>query len=458
VKFQLGDTIVAPVTPPVVSAIAVIRISGAQALSLTVPFLFRKNSKSIGSFSLTPNSVHFAVFKNGEEIIDEVLVSYFRSPFSYTGEDVVEVSLHGSPYIRQRVMQVLLEAGARHAEPGEFTLRAFLNGKMDLSQAEAVADLIESNSGAAHAAAMSQMRGGYSQQIRELRQQLVGFASLIELELDFSEEDVEFADRGQLKKLLEGIQFTLGGLLKSFEIGNVLKHGVPVAIAGKPNAGKSTLLNTLMNEEKAIVSEIPGTTRDAIEDTLSVNGVLFRLIDTAGLRKTEDVIENMGVKKAMDIIGRATLVLYLFDASTVTAAELEKEIAVLKQGTQAQFILVGNKSDITPRTALSSQDIIYISARNKSNISALQEALVHAATHGMRPDQDVIVTNARHAASLKKALFSVEKVSVALEAGLPGDLLALDIREALDELGGITGEVSNEDLLENIFRNFCIGK
>ncbi len=408
--------------------------------------------------------MHFGVVSHLDIVIDEVVVSLYRAPHSYTGEESVEISCHGSKFILQQVLSLFLKNGCRMAEPGEFTMRAFFNGKLDLSQAEAVADLVASNSAVSHQVAMQQMRGGFSSKIQILRDHLLNFASLVELELDFSEEDVEFADRNDLKKLIFQITSIIQKLLESFEVGNVIKNGIPVAIVGKPNAGKSTLLNLLVDEEKAIVSEIPGTTRDLIEDEMVIDGVLFRFIDTAGIRTTTDIVEQIGVNKAFDAIKKSAIIIYLFDSHELSSGDLKNEIDLMKQHIKgAQLVVVANKIDVEGEEALKKEysgfsDLIYISAKEGRNINELKKKLLHLFDNKAVGSTETIVTNARHAESLRKAHDALNKITEGLNNKVPGDLLALDIRYALDELGSITGQVTNDDLLGNIFSKFCIGK
>ncbi len=393
-----------------------------------------------------------------------MLISIFKSPHSYTGEDTIEISCHGSPYIQQRLLQLFIKNGARMAQPGEYTMRAFLNGKLDLTQAEAVADLIASNSAVSHQVAMQQMRGGFSTKIKVLRDNLIDFAALIELELDFSEEDVEFADRSQLKNLVLSIQRILERLIESFEIGNVIKNGIPVAIVGKPNAGKSTLLNALLEEERAIVSEIPGTTRDTIEDELIIDGVMFRFIDTAGIRETVDVIESIGVSKTFEAIKYSAIIIYLFDAHELSRTDLQIELDKLHEHIgQSQLLVLANKIDKEDLNYLKTeyQDIsnmLYVSAREKQGLEALKHKLIALFDSRTVNITETVVTNARHADALRKANSALYKVMEGLNHQIPGDLLAIDIREALDAMGTITGEINSEHLLDSIFTRFCIGK
>ncbi len=463
-KLNTKDTIVALATAHGSAAIAVIRLSGPQAISVVDSFFYNKALKKISLASKKTHSVSFGLIIQDDVILDEVLVTIFKAPHSYTGEESVEVSCHGSLFIQQQLLQLFLSCGIRMAQPGEFTMRAFLNGKMDLSQAEAVADLIASNSSVSHQVAMQQMRGGFSAKIKTLREHLLNFASLIELELDFSEEDVEFANRTDLKNLVITINSVIQKLLHSFEVGNVIKNGIPVAIVGRPNAGKSTLLNVLLDDERAIVSEIPGTTRDTIEDEMIIDGVLFRFIDTAGLRTTTDIIEQIGVNKALEVIKKSAIIIYVFDSHTLSCGDLKLEIELLKEyiGT-SQLVIVANKMDVENYSDLREEfseypDIVYISAKENRNIDLLQKTLLKLFDTRTLDVSDTIVTNARHANSLKNAGHALDNVAKGLDENIASDLLALDIRYALEELGNITGQVTNEDLLENIFTRFCIGK
>lgn len=396
----------------------------------------------------------------------KVLVSVFCAPHSFTGEDIVEISCHGSTYIQQSILQYLIDEGAGLAKPGEFTQRAFLNGKMDLSQAEAVADLIASNSEAVHRMAISQMRGGFSNELTKLRTQLLNFASLIELELDFSEEDVEFADRKKLKELSSHVETVIAKLAKSFKYGNALKNGIPVALVGETNVGKSTLLNVLLNDEKAIVSEVHGTTRDVIEDTVVINGVEFRFIDTAGIRRTTDTVEKLGIERTFKKIEQASIVLWLVDGTQVSERMewLTERITNLAAG---KIILVFNKKDKISEEELDilnqlfeqfDADRVYISAKQKQNIEELQNALLKAAQLPEISQSDVIVSNIRHYEALEKALTAIHRVNEGIDNGLTKDLLALDIRDCMEYLGEITGQISNDEILGNIFSKFCIGK
>jgi tRNA modification GTPase len=414
--------------------------------------------------------LHLGHIMDASKTLDEVLVSIFKGPNSYTGENTIEISCHGSPYIQQQIIQLLLRKGCRMADPGDFTLRAFLNGKLDLSQAEAVADLISSDNEASHQIAMQQMRGGFSNEIAKLREELLNFASLIELELDFAEEDVEFADRTQFHELLNRIEFVLKRLIDSFAVGNVIKNGIPVAIVGEPNVGKSTLLNALLNEERAIVSEIAGTTRDTIEDELVIGGIGFRFIDTAGIRETEDVVESIGIRKTFEKIEQAQVVLYLFDSLKfkVQSSEYCIEIEKIKnQFPLKPLLVVINKLDLLSEneiTAIQQElanlniKLIFLSAKQKIGVDELKKQLLSFVNTGALRNNDTIITNTRHYDSLLKALDEITKVKFGLETNLSSDLMALDIKEALYQFGTITGQVSNDELLGNIFANFCIGK
>ena len=454
--YPVDDTIVALSTPPGTGAIAVIRLSGKEAVSIVSSVFSGKNLGQQPS-----HTVHFGTIRKAGEVVDEVVVALFLTPRSFTKEDVVEVSCHGSPFIVQQLLQLFVQQGARLATPGEFTKRAFLHGRFDLAQAEAVADLIASESQRAYRAAMSQMRGGFSQQIKLLREKLVYFASLIELELDFSEEDVEFADRKQLKKLIENILRIVTELMDSFAAGNVIKNGIPTVIAGKPNTGKSTLLNALLNEEKAIVSEIPGTTRDFIEDEITLDGMMFRFIDTAGIRQTEDQIELLGVQRTHEKIQQASVVLYLVDLAHDSFEAIEKEHQWLLQ-VGKPFILIGNKVDqASPhllRQLKEKEDMVYISAEQKQNLDGLRNRLTDFLREHSLDTEGAVVTNTRHYTSLLHTRQALESILDGLQTGITHDFLAQDIRHALYHLGEITGDITNDDLLDTIFSKFCIGK
>jgi len=456
--MSLQDTIVALATPSGMGALAVIRISGKDAILLASERFRSVRDKELAHQK--SHTIHLGHIMDGDKELDKVLVSVFKAPHSYTGENVVEISCHGSLYIQQKIIELFLRNGCRMATEGEFTLRAFLNAKMDLSQAEAVADLIASDSKAAHEIAMQQMRGGFGHEIEKLRQELLNFASLIELELDFSQEDVEFADRTQFKELLTRIRELLKKLIDSFALGNVIKNGIPVAIIGEPNVGKSTLLNALLNEERAIVSDIPGTTRDTVEDQLNIEGIQFRFIDTAGIRKTQDKIEQIGIEKAHQKIEEAKLIIHLFDATAESASEIEK---IRNQYPNKAFLLVANKIDRLNDAQLEALQKRYddpqlLSAQKGDGIESLKKKLLHLSNAGNLGKNEVIVSNSRHFDALNKALEEIDTVRHGMDDGLSSDLLAINIHQALYHLGEITGAVSTDDLLGNIFSNFCIGK
>lgn len=467
------DTIVALATPSGAGAIAVIRVSGKDAIAVVSPLFKSVRGKDLSGQK--SHTIHLGHIVDGERTMDEVLVSIFKGPNSYTGENVVEISCHGSPYIQQQIIQLLLRNGCRMASAGEFTLRAFLNGKMDLSQAEAVADLIASDNEGSHQIAMQQMRGGFSNEIKELRDELLNFASLIELELDFAEEDVEFADRGKFTTLLSRIKEVLKRLIDSFAVGNVIKNGIPIAIVGEPNVGKSTLLNALLNEERAIVSEIAGTTRDTIEDEISIGGIGFRFIDTAGIRDTHDSVESMGIQRTFQKIEQAQVVVLLLNAAEFKANSSKLKVEIQKitnKYPQKALIIVANKIDtLSPDDAkniaeqlhlISSESgksqTISLSAKKGEGVEELKNRLLDLINIGALRNNETIVTNTRHYDALLKALEEVHKVQQGMEDGIPSDLLAIDIRRALYHFGEITGEITSDDLLGNIFANFCIGK
>ena len=464
----INDTIVALATATGVGAISVIRLSGKEAIELSDKVFKTVSGKPLSE--APSHTVHLGTIKSENQVIDECLATIFKGKKSYTGEPVVEFSCHGSAYITQEVIKLCLANGARLAEAGEFTKRAFLNGKLALNQAEAVADLIASDSKASHQVALQQMRGGFTSEIEDLRQELLNFASLIELELDFSEEDVEFADRSQFEQLLKRIKTTLQTLIQSFSAGNAIKNGIPVAIVGKPNAGKSTLLNTLLNEERAIVSDIAGTTRDTIEETLHIDGVTFRFIDTAGIRDTKDQIEAIGVEKAKEKIKKAQLILYLYNEKENTTDEVIHFVTE-NYHKEAKFILLHNKIEdlqegippfdneilaSIPEEYIFSQ--LRISAKENINIDELKKILSLYVKNLSPSAGNTIITNIRHYEALNNALQALEKVEEGMQIHLSGDLLAIDIRETLYHLGSITGAVSNDELLGNIFSSFCIGK
>lgn len=450
------DTIVALSTPPGIGAIGIIRISGDQAISISDQ-VFSKDLLKAQGYSL-----HYGSILRGEEVLDEVVLSVFRKPRSFTKEDVVEISCHGSTYILQEVIQLLIEKGARPALAGEFTQRAYLNGAMDLAQAEAVADLIASSSAASHKMALRQMRGGISNELQALRVELLNFTSLIELELDFSEEDVQFADRQQLEELIERIQQKLESLISSFRLGNAIKQGVPTVIMGKPNAGKSTLLNTLLNENRAIVSDIPGTTRDVIEDLVIIEGIEFRLMDTAGVRETQDVIEAEGVRRTLSLAEQANLLIYIYDLSTDSLSEAEAYLAGLNLAEGSQIMILANKEDLIatqPDLSTSSYPTLMFSAKEKTQIDQLKQMMLTAVQNfsTVSPDQ-TLISNSRHLHALQQALIAIQDVQAGLLNGLTGDLLSIDIRTVLHHIGEITGEITNDEVLGNIFSKFCIGK
>jgi tRNA modification GTPase len=462
------DSIVALATPSGAGAISIIRVSGPDAIEIGANVF--KSIKNKDLKQQKTHTLHLGHIIDDGKTLDEVLISIFKGPNSYTGENTIEISCHGSTYIQQQIIQLLLRKGCRMADAGEFTLRAFLNGKLDLSQAEAVADLISSDNEASHQIAMQQMRGGFSNEIAKLREELLNFASLIELELDFAEEDVEFADRTQFHELLNRIEFVLKRLIDSFAVGNVIKNGIPVAIVGEPNVGKSTLLNALLNEERAIVSDIAGTTRDTIEDELVIGGIGFRFIDTAGIRETKDVVESIGIQKTFEKIEQAQVVLYLFESLKfkVSGSEYITEIEKVKNKYPLKpLVIVINKSDLISSEETESLLVqletlnlkqILISAKQKTGIDELKNTLLSFVNTGALRNNETIVTNTRHYDSLLKALDEIQKVKFGLESNLSSDLMALDIKEALYHFGLITGQVTNDELLGNIFANFCIGK
>ncbi|WP_432713291.1 tRNA uridine-5-carboxymethylaminomethyl(34) synthesis GTPase MnmE [Pedobacter sp.] len=453
-----NETIIALSTPTGAGAIGVIRLSGKDAITITNSVFKGKDLTQQDSHTL-----HFGLIKDGEQVIDEVVVGLFVAPKSYTKENVVEISCHGSNYIIQQIISLLIRKGASAAKPGEFTLRAFLNGGMDLSQAEAVADLISSDSAAAHQVAMNQLRGGFSTELQVLREQLIHFASMIELELDFAEEDVEFANRDQLQDLINKITIVLNKLIRSFELGNVIKQGINTVIAGRPNAGKSTLLNALLNEERAIVSEIAGTTRDTIEELLNINGINFRLIDTAGIREATDTIEAIGVEKTMQKIDQSAVLVYLFDVAALSLAEIKEDILKLYRPGLA-FLAVANKIDLGAGFDFavlelpSSIRFISISAKENENVEELKTELYELAVGDQLTDNHTMVTNIRHVEALQKTRAALDSVAYGLANPVTSEFLSVDIKQALHYLGEITGQVTTDDLLENIFSKFCIGK
>lgn len=459
-----NDTIIALATPSGVGAISIIRLSGEKAIEIVDSF-FKSVKKGKTLQSQKSHTIHLGHIIHNDIILDEVLVSVFKNPHSYTGENVVEISCHGSVFIQQEIIQLFLQNGCRMADNGEFTMRAFLNGKMDLSQAEAVADVISSNSAASHQMAIQQMRGGITNELKELRAQLLDFAALIELELDFSGEDVEFADRTKFKELVTQITFVLKRLIDSFAFGNAMKNGIPVAIIGEPNVGKSTLLNTLLNEEKAIVSEIAGTTRDAIEDEIIIEGVAFRFIDTAGIRETEDVIESIGIKKAYEKAEKAQLIIFLIDARKEKREKRKEEIISIEERfPNKRLLIIANKIDHLSKDEIATltteiPNALLLSAKQKIGIDTLKNELTSLVNTGSLSNNETIVTNSRHFEALNNALMAITSVQQGIDLEISTDLFSIDIRECLRHLGNITGEYDvDKDILGHIFSNFCIGK
>ncbi len=455
--LQNEDTIIALATPQGIGAIGVIRLSGKEAISLCNEVFYGKDLLKQPS-----HTIHFGTIRDEDKVLDEVLVSLFIAPSSFTKENVVEISCHGSNYVIRQIIQLLIRKGARPAKPGEFTKRAFMNGQFDLAQAEAVADLINADSEASHQAALNQMRGGFSEEIKRLREELVHFASMIELELDFGEEDVEFASREDLKELVNKLLIVINGLIKSFDLGNVIKNGVPTVIAGKPNAGKSTLLNALLNEEKAIVSDIAGTTRDFIEDEVIIGGVAFRFIDTAGLRETTDTIEAIGVERTQAKMKQASLIIYLFDLSELDVVEMNQEINRL-ENTGVPFLKLGNKLDKVDESLVEElqkqhPDMLFLSAKENEQVEKLKERILELVNLDKFKRGDTVVTNIRHYDSLLQTRNSLMDVINGIDNQVTNDFVAMDIRQALHYLGEITGEITTDDLLANIFSKFCIGK
>ena len=456
------DTIIALATPNGLGAISVLRISGKESISVTEKVFKAKNNKLLSKQD--SHTVHLGhLIKKGHQL-DEVLVTLFKGPHSYTGENTIEISCHGSIYIQKEIINLFIDNGIRVANPGEFTLRAFLNGKMDLNQAEAVADLIASENEGSHKLAIQQMKSGFSDDLKKLRAELLHFSSMIELELDFSQEDVEFVERDEFKKLTNKIKLELNTLINSFQSGNVLKNGISVAIAGKPNAGKSSLLNTLLNDEKAIVSDIPGTTRDSIEDSLIIQGINFRFTDTAGLRETTDFIESKGIEKTINKIKNAKILLYLFDANDTNVNEIKSSINNFKRD-DLSIILVRNKIDLINQNSkllddiksISKSQLLEIEATDAKSVESLKIRLINE-VELLNPYTDIIISNSRHYEALIKALRAIEEVNEGLVDNVSGDLLSVDIRRSIDHLSEITGEITNDDVLGNIFANFCIGK
>lgn len=463
------NTIATLSTAPGVGAIAVIRITGKDAFKICSKVFRKKDLQATDVSKFGSHTAHYGEIIHENIVLDDVVLTLFKAPKSFTGENIVEIACHGSIYIQQQILHLLVKEGARLATPGEFTFRAFLNGKFDLSQAEAVADLISSHSATSHHVAMQQMRGGFSNKIKILRDNLINFASLVELELDFSEEDVEFASKSELKKLVLSMQGIIEKLVRSFELGNVIKNGVPVCIAGRPNAGKSTLLNALLDEERAIVSDIPGTTRDTIEDEIVIEGVRFRFIDTAGLRHSTDVIENAGIERTHQAMKLASIIIYLFDIHELSSSDLQKELDELKQHTEnAELVVVGNKIDkedieYTKRefanfSSKGGKNIFFISSKEKHNLEELKAKLIEIFDEKSANIPETILTNSRHVEALQHTQQALTRVNEGLEKKLSGELIASDIRDALHHLGLITGEVSTDDLLQTIFSRFCIGK
>lgn len=467
--MRMEDTICALSTPPGMGAIAVIRLSGKDSYPI-VNQIFKPYSKSHNLLEQEAYKSVFGAIMDGDNLVDEVVLQLFKGPKSYTGEDVIEIACHGSTYIQERILSLLLRKGIRMADPGEYTLRAYINGKMDLSQAEAVADLIASENKASHQIALQHMKGGISKEIQSLRAELIEFVSLIELELDFAEEDVEFADRSQFHDLLQRIDTVLRSLISSYDTGNAIKNGVPVAIVGAPNAGKSTLLNALLKEERAIVTEVEGTTRDAIEDEIHIDGITYRFIDTAGIRETEDKVESIGIRKTFEKIEQSDLVLFLFAADRLSQANaienLEKEYQEIRAKTgERNFLFLLTKSELTPelrpelKNKVEELNPLYISVVNNQGLEELHQSLASFYRWGDLAASQSIVTNVRHLQALESSLEQIQKVREGLESGLPGDLLSIDIRSALSELGSIIGEVDvDKDILGTIFGKFCIGK
>lgn len=464
-KAHKNDPIIALATAPGTGAIAVLRISGNDSIRIVDSLFKSLKKKTLSLSNVASHTMHFGMLQSDGHLLDEVLVSVFKGPHSYTGEDTVEISCHGSPFIQQQIISAFLKKGVRMAEAGEFTLRAFLNGKMDLSQAEAVADLIASDSEFSHQLALKQMRGGFSGEIEKLRQELIHFASLLELELDFAEEDVEFASRTELIHTIEKLESEIQSLIDSFEAGNVIKTGIPVVIAGKPNVGKSTLLNVLLNEERAIVSDIAGTTRDTIEEEIFVSGIKFRFIDTAGIRETSDAIERIGVQKTLEKIKESPVILYMFDINDTTVSSLQSDLEDLRSHVSSEFKLipVANKIDKHDFTKIHAEfsgipGILFISAKEKKNVNELRQLLVDKFKSGLLKGTDTAVANARHADALHKTAEALYRVRTGIQSKVTMDFITGDVRIALHYLGEITGKITTDDLLENIFSKFCIGK
>ena len=460
--MEINDDIIAISSPPGMGAIAIIRISGPKSISKFQPFFKSKNNKKLKDQK--SHTLHFGDFRFNDQLIDEVLVSVFEKGKSFTGDESVEITCHGSTYIQKTIVETLLENGIRLAKPGEFTMRAFLNGKLDLTQAEAVSDLIYSDSEAMHKISLNQMRGGFQSELKLLRADLLHFLSMIELELDFSEEDVSFANKKDLIKLVDNVEKKLILLKDSFKFGNAIKNGVPVSIAGKPNAGKSSLLNSLLNEEKAIVSNIPGTTRDAIEDTVFINGIKFRFIDTAGLRETTDEIEIKGIEITKSKILKSSVLIYLFDINDTNESEILKDLEEFCKD-DLKIILVRNKIDLNAKYKINIErfkkynitSLLEISAIDKESVSIVRDKLSNEFS-SESSNSGVVVTNLRHFNALSESITSIKKVREAIENEVPGDLLSIDLKNVIYSVGEITGEISNDEMLGNIFSNFCIGK
>jgi len=459
-------TICAISTPPGIGGIAVIRMSGKAAIQIA-EMVFRSPQIDKKLTDQKANTLHFGTIRSEDNLIDEVVIGLFRAPHSFTGEDIVEISCHGSIYIQQQILQLLISHGARMALPGEFTQRAFLNGKMDLSQAEAVADLIASGNAAAHKLAMNQMRGGFSRELNQLRAELLRFAALVELELDFAEEDIEFADRSSLIELSTRIANLLQKLTDSFRLGNVIKNGIPVAIIGETNVGKSTLLNALLNEDKAIVSDIHGTTRDVIEDVVNIGGTLFRFSDTAGIRETADVIETMGIERSYLQLGKAEIVLLVTDLSRAVEPIFDRIQKIREKITDQHLVIIANKVDIAPEEAktqlsgfplLQNESLVFLAAKSRDNLDQLIRIMTNSLNLSPNGPEDIIVSNVRHYEALSLALNAIKLVIAGLHSGISGDFLAQDIRECIHYLGEITGEITTDETLGYIFKNFCIGK
>ena len=446
-----NNTICAISTPPGIGGVAIIRISGTKS----IPICNQVLNKSI--LDLEGYSVLFCSFEDNHQLIDDVVVTVFRGPKSFTGEDVVEISCHGSNFIQQKIIECLISKGCSMAAPGEFSQRAFLNGKMDLSQTEAIADLIHSKSKAAHQTALKQLKGGFSNELKTLREKLIHFASLVELELDFSEEDVEFADRKELYVLINELSEHVENLIESFKLGNAIKNGVQTVIIGRPNAGKSTLLNGLLNEQRAIVSSTPGTTRDTIEEVLNINGIDFRFIDTAGIRETIDNIEKMGVERAIKKIESSSLIIYVYDASKEKAEQVKKDLKTFNTS-NLPILTIANKADLLPSDSTVDAKHLKLSAINSTDCQKVKDKIYQLSGLNDLNLESTIITNARHVEALQKAHADLLKVKEGMDSNVTGDFLAMDIRQVLHHLGSITGEISSDDLLGNIFANFCIGK